>query len=112
MFGIVIFVTWFIDKTFLLAVVPTLFMAWGDGVTGVVRNLKYKKRTKAWEGSLAMLLVCIPIGTLMGLAGVVTGVVATLVERVEWFDDNLSIPLVSLGMLLPAVIFKINVPIP
>ncbi|HYB45058.1 MAG TPA: hypothetical protein VEC92_00915, partial [Nitrososphaerales archaeon] len=47
MFGTVVFVTWFIDKTFLLAVVPTLFMAWGDGVTGVVRNLKYKKRTKA-----------------------------------------------------------------
>jgi len=112
MFGTVVFVTWFIDKTFLLAVVPTLFMAWGDGVTGVVRNLKYKKRTKAWEGSLAMLLVCVPIGALVGLVGVLTGVVATLVERVEWMDDNLSIPLVSLGMLVPAFILKVTVPLP
>lgn len=112
MFGTVVFVTWFIDKTFLLAVVPTLFMAWGDGVTGVVRNLKYKKRTKAWEGSLAMLLVCIPIGALMGLVGVLTGVAATLVERVGWIDDNLSIPLVSLGILVPAFILKATVPFP
>ncbi len=112
MFGTIVFVTWFLDKTFLLAVVPTLFMAWGDGVTGVVRNLKYKKRTKAWEGSLAMLLVCIPIGALLGLVGVLTGVVATLVERVEWMDDNLSVPLVSLGILIPAFIFKVNLPLP
>jgi len=28
---------------------------------------------------------------------VITGAVATLVERVAWLDDNLSIPLVSLG---------------
>jgi dolichol kinase len=110
MFGTVVFVTWFIDKTFLLAVVPTLFMAWGDGVTGVVRNLKYKKRTKAWEGSLAMLLVCVPVGALLGLVGVITGVIATLVERVEWMDDNLSIPLVSLGILIPAYIFKVILP--
>jgi phytol kinase len=112
MFGTVVFVTWFLDKTFLLAVVPTLFMAWGDGVTGVVRNLKYKKRTKAWEGSLAMLLVCVPVGALLGLVGVITGVIATLVERVEWMDDNLSIPLVSLGILIPAYIFKVTIPFP
>jgi dolichol kinase len=99
------------DKTFLLAVVPTLFMAWGDGVTGVVRNLMYKKRTKAWEGSLAMLLVCVPVGALMGVVGILAGVVATAVERVERIDDNLSIPLVSLAVLIPAVIFKINLPI-
>jgi phytol kinase len=112
MFGTVVFATWFLDKTFLLAVVPTLFMAWGDGITGVVRNLKYKKRTKAWEGSLAMLLVCIPIGALLGLVGVLTGVVVTLVERVEWMDDNLSIPLVSLGILIPAYIFGLAAPFP
>jgi dolichol kinase len=111
MFGAVILVTWFLDKTFLLAVVPTLFMAWGDGVTGVVRNLKYKKRTKAWEGSLAMLLVCIPIGALLGLVGIITGIIVTLIERVEWMDDNLSIPLVSLGILIPSFILGLAVPI-
>lgn len=109
--GAAVLVTWFLDKTFLLAVVPTLFMAWGDGVTGVVRNLLYKKRTKGWEGSLAMLLVCIPVGALMGLAGVAAGVAATLVERVGAVDDNLSVPLVSLAILIPAFVFKINVPL-
>jgi len=111
MWGIAVFLTWFLDKTFLLAVVPTLFMAWGDGVTGVVRNLRYKKRTKAWEGSLAMLLVCIPVGTIMGLAGVLAGLVSTAMERVEWIDDNISVPLVSLGILIPAFVFKVNLPI-
>ena len=86
-------------------------MAWGDGVTGVVRNLIYKKRTQAWEGSLAMLLVCIPVGTLIGLAGVIAATPATVVERLEGFDDNISIPLVSLAILLPAYVFKVNLPL-
>jgi len=110
--GAAVFVTWIFDRTFLLAVVPTLFMAWGDGVTGVVRNLVHKKRTKAWEGSLAMLLVCIPVGALMGLAGILAGVAATAVERVDGLDDNISVPLVSLGVLIPAFVLKVTVPIP
>lgn len=109
--GLAVLLTWIVDNTFFLAVLPTLFMAWGDGVTGVVRNLIYKKRTKAWEGSLAMLLVCIPVGALMGLAGIVAGAAATAVERVEGFDDNISVPLVSLAILLPAYILKFNIPL-
>jgi dolichol kinase len=109
--GAAVLVTWIFDRTFLLAVVPTLFMAWGDGVTGVVRDLIYKKRTKAWEGSLAMLLVCIPVGTLMGIAGIVAGVAATAVERCEFIDDNISVPLVSLGVLIPAFVLKLNLPL-
>jgi phytol kinase len=111
MWGVAVFVTWFVDKTFLLAVVPTLFMAWGDGVTGVVRNLKYKRRTKAWEGSLAMLIVCIPVGALLGVVGILAGIAATAVERVGWIDDNISVPLVSLGILIPAFILKFSIPI-
>ena len=109
--GAAVLVTWMFDKTFLLAVVPTLFMAWGDGITGVVRNLIHKKRTKAWEGSLAMLLVCIPVGAMMGLAGVIAGVAATAVERVDGLDDNISVPLVSLGVLIPAFLLKVTVPL-
>jgi len=109
--GAAVLLTWFFDKTFLLAVVPTLFMAWGDGVTGVVRNLMYKKRTKAWEGSVAMLLVCIPVGMLMGVAGVIAGALSTLVERVEGIDDNISIPIISLCILIPAWAFNINLQI-
>jgi len=33
--------TWCIDRTFLLGVIPVLFMAYGDGITGIIRNLKY-----------------------------------------------------------------------
>jgi len=109
--GAAVLLTWFFDRTFLLAVVPTLFMAWGDGVTGVVRNLLYKKRTKAWEGSLAMLLVCIPVGMLMGVAGVVAGALSTAVERVEGIDDNISIPIVSLCVLIPAWALNFNLQI-
>jgi dolichol kinase len=72
----------------------------------------YKKRTKAWEGSLAMLLVCIPVGMLMGVAGVVAGALSTAVERVEGIDDNISIPVVSLCVLIPAWALNLNLPIP
>ncbi len=109
--GAAVLLTWFFDRSFLLAVVPTLFMAWGDGVTGVVRNLIYKKRTKAWQGSVAMLLVCVPVGALMGAAGVVAGVLSTAVERLEGIDDNISIPLVTLCVLIPAWALDLNVPI-
>lgn len=101
MWGIVILVGWFLDKSFWLGVIPALFLSFGDGVTGIVRNLKYKKRTKAWEGSLAMLICCSLIGGLkMGLPGILAAILATLVERTEIVDDNISIPLVSFLTLL------------
>jgi dolichol kinase len=109
--GAAVLLTWLVDRTFLLAVLPTLFMAWGDGVTGVVRNLMYKKRTKAWQGSVAMLAVCVPVGALMGIAGIVAGIAATGVERIEGVDDNISVPLVSLCILLPAFLLNATLPI-
>lgn len=100
MWGLVILIGWFFDKTFWLGVIPALFMSFGDGVTGIVRNLKYKKRTKAWEGSLAMLIVCLLIGLKMGWTGIAAAIFATIFERFEFIDDNISIPLVSLLILL------------
>lgn len=105
MWGLVILIGWFFDKTFWLGVIPALFMSFGDGVTGIVRNLKYKKRTKAWEGSLAMLFVCLLIGLKMGWAGIIAAIFATLFERFEFIDDNISIPLVSFLILLFFYIF-------
>ena len=100
--GFIIFFTWFIDRSFWLGVIPVLFMAYGDGITGVIRNLKYKKRTKAWEGTLGMLIICIIIGAKMGLIGVLAGIVCSLVERIEGIDDNITVPVAGLLILLPS----------
>jgi len=97
--GLVILAGWFIDRTFWLGVIPALFMSFGDGVTGIVRNLKYKRRTKAWEGSLAMLIVCVLIGLKMGWPGVIAAISATIFEKLEFLDDNISIPAVSFIIL-------------
>jgi len=100
MWGLVILAGWFFDKTFWLGVIPALFMSFGDGVTGIVRNIKYKKRTKAWEGSLAMFIVCALIaGLKMGLAGIIAALVATIFEKLEFIDDNISVPAISFIVL-------------
>ncbi len=43
MWGVSIAVLWILFNNPFLAVIPTLFMAFGDAVTGVVRNALYKK---------------------------------------------------------------------
>ena len=100
MWGLVILIGWFFDKSFWLGVIPALFLSFGDGVTGIVRNIRYRKRTKAWEGSLAMLIVCILIGFKMGWAGIIAALFATIFEKLEFIDDNISIPIVSFLILL------------
>lgn len=100
--GLIVFFTWYIDRSFWLGVVPVLFMAYGDGITGIIRNLKYNKRTKAWEGSAGMLVLCIIIGAKMGFAGIFAGIVCTLIERVENIDDNITVPAAGLFILLSA----------
>jgi len=100
MWGISILVGWYFDRTFWLGVIPVLFMSFGDGITGIIRNIKYKKRTKAWEGSLGMLIVCIMIGLRMGIAGIVAAIFATIIEKLDFMDDNISVPVVSLLILI------------
>lgn len=101
--GLIVLFTWYIDRSFWLGVVPVLFMAYGgDGITGVIRNLKYKKRTKAWEGTAGMLVLCIVIGAKIGFAGILAGVICSFVERVENIDENITVPASSLFILLAA----------
>jgi len=101
MWGLVILIGWFFDKSFWLGVIPALFLSFGDGITGIVRNLKYKRRTKAWEGSLAMLISCSLIGGIkFGFVGILAAVLATIFERFKFIDDNISIPIVSFLILL------------
>jgi len=105
MWGISILVGWYFDRTFWLGVIPVLFMSFGDGITGIIRNIRYKKRTKAWEGSVGMFLVCTIIGLRMGWAGILAAILATIVEKVmpidsNIMDDNIAIPIVSLITLI------------
>lgn len=103
--GLIILFTWYIDKSFWLGVIPVLFMAWGDGITGVIRNLKYNYRTKAWEGTIGMIVLDVLIGAKLGYAGIVAAILSAFVERIESIDDNVSVPLLSLAILLVSFIF-------
>lgn len=92
---------WLGDKW--LALVPVLFMAWGDSITGLVRGLVYGREVKGIWGSVAMGGVCVLIALLyhpywIGLTG---AVIATVVEKLSpiargWVDDNSLLTLSSL----------------
>jgi len=82
-----------------IGVLSALFLAWGDGLTGVVRYFVYKKRNKSIWGNVAMFLVCIPLAIIMngrvGYSGLIGAAFASIVEKFERIDDNISIPLGS-----------------
>ncbi len=93
-----------------VAVASLLFMAWGDGATGLVRWQVYRRPVKGLWGSLAMFCVCLAISWVFIRPlwiGIVASVVAVITEWafgdngvLKWADDNLAIPLVSMGAIL------------
>ncbi|AGA89370.1 hypothetical protein Thimo_0516 [Thioflavicoccus mobilis 8321] len=93
-----------------LAILPGLFMAFGDGVTGIVRNAVIRKRSKSPIGNVFMLIVCAPMGWVIGgMAdpaipewGLLAAVIATVVERYEFgvIDDNILITAAASATLL------------
>jgi len=105
MWGTIITLGWlFSGGDFLFGTIPVLFMSVGDAVTGIVRNLMYKKRTKSWWGNLVMALISVFVGTMLGYAGVLAGAAASVVEHFEFppIDDNVTVPLVSFVILILA----------
>ena len=90
-----------------LGTVPVLFMAFGDGITGIVRNFLFKKRTKHWSGNVAMFFLCAPMGYFIGpfyLAGIIAAAISSAVEHVERIgslviDDNVTVPLAAFAVL-------------
>lgn len=101
--GASIAVLWVITGDPKIAVVPALFIAFGDAITGVVRNMLFARRTKHWAGNLAMLPVTAILGYLYaGIPGLAAGIVAAVVERYEYppIDDNVLITLSSTLILL------------
>jgi len=98
--GLIMTLSWLLfDGNWWYGVIPVTYMAFGDSVTGVVRNIIYGRRTKAWVGNIAMALVTIPIGYMIfGLVGAIAGLVASIVEHFEVnpiIDDNLLVPFTS-----------------
>ncbi|MGQ9660298.1 MAG: hypothetical protein ACUVQI_02755 [Thermochromatium sp.] len=103
---------WILDDPW-LAILPALYMAFGDGVTGIARNALIRKRSKSLIGSVFMLIVCAPMGWIIGsLAqpaipewGLLSAVVATFIERHEFgpIDDNILITVSASVVLLIGV---------
>lgn len=93
-----------------LAIIPSLFMAFGDGVTGVVRNLVIKERSKSPIGNVFMFIVSAPLGWIVAgmgnpsipVWGLISASVASYVERYEFgpIDDNILITVFSTAVLL------------
>ena len=106
MWGIVIALGWLISGgNFWLGVLPVLFMSVGDAITGIVRNIIYKRRTKSWWGNLAMATFSIPLGAaFLGLAGAIAGAIASFIEHFESnpIDDNITVPLSAFLILILA----------
>ena len=108
MWGIVLTFGWFVSGgNFWFGVLPVLFMSVGDAITGIVRNMLYKRRTKSWWGNLAMALFSISIGATLGLAGIIAGALASVIEHFEFnpIDDNITVPASSFIILLLTKIF-------
>ncbi|ADM28388.1 phosphatidate cytidylyltransferase [Ignisphaera aggregans DSM 17230] len=96
--GISIAILWILLGDPYWAVIPALMISFGDAVTGIIRNIVFGYRTKHWIGNIGMAIVTIPIGYIYaGLAGIVSAVLSTIIERIELnpIDDNILITLVS-----------------
>lgn len=105
MWGVILTLGWIVSGgNFWFGVLPILFMAVGDAVTGVVRNALYKRRTKSWWGNLAMAAFSIPAGVILGIAGVIAGAIVSVVEHFEFgpIDDNITVPSISFLILVIA----------
>ena len=110
MWALAIFLLWFVFNDPWIAVIPPAFMAFGDGITGIVRNLAINERVKHPIGNVYMMGVCILIGyyfanmsEIDGLAiwGVIAAIAASVVEKFEIgpIDDNVLITISSVIVL-------------
>ena len=113
MWWVSISVLWWVIGDPWLAIIPSLFMAFGDGITGIVRNAVIRQRSKSPIGNVFMFLVSAPLGWFAANAGdpsipvwgVISAAVATIVERYEFgpIDDNILITLCASLVLLLGV---------
>jgi phytol kinase len=103
----------------LVALSSLLFMAWGDGVTGLVRWQVYHRPVKGLWGSVAMLFVCLLISWVFlkpFWIGAVASIAATMAEWtfgdlgfIKHFDDNWTVPLISMTVILGLMSLTANI---
>lgn len=99
--GVAVLVAWPFNVW--LAVFPLFLMSFGDGITGIIRGIRQRRRVKSWDGTIGFMAVSVPVGAaLFGGVGALTAFIAALVEKQGLLDDNISVPLVSLAILLAA----------
>ena len=83
-------------QNLIIALIPLLFMSFGDSATGLVRAITQNRQVKSWDGSLAMFLVCSIIGWFfLGIYGIIIAAIATIVERIPGIDDNITVPITT-----------------
>lgn len=103
MWGVTVFALWIVLGNPWAAIIPPIFMAFGDGITGVVRNALFRRRTKSLVGNVFMLAVTAPAGYFLAgavgipLWGLISAVVASYIEQYEFgpIDDNVLITVSS-----------------
>ncbi|KSW11556.1 hypothetical protein CF15_01595 [Pyrodictium occultum] len=99
--ALAVLVAWPFDVR--IAVLPLFLMSFGDGVTGIIRGIRQRRRVKSWDGTLGFLAVGLPAGlAMLGPVGGLAAAAAALAEKSGLVDDNISVPLVSLAILLAA----------
>lgn len=101
--GLILTAGWFFTGgNFWFGVIPIMFMALGDAITGLVRNAMFKRRTKSWWGNLAMAIVNTIIGMRLALPGVVAGLLSSIIEHFEFgpIDDNITVPISAFLILM------------
>jgi dolichol kinase len=101
--GLILTAGWlFTGGNFWFGVIPIMFMALGDAVTGLVRNAIFKRRTKSWWGNLAMAVVNVTIGLKLALPGVIAGLFSSVIEHFELgpIDDNITVPISAFLILM------------
>jgi len=109
MWGIAIFILWIILGNPWIAIIPPAFIAFGDGITGIIRNLAFKERRKHPIGNIYMMGVCIPIGYYFASGGipsipvwgVIAAIFASFFERYEFglIDDNILVASIATFIL-------------
>jgi dolichol kinase len=83
-------------QNLMIALIPLLFMSFGDSATGLVRAITQNRQVKSWDGSLAMFIVCSIIGWFfLGFYGIIIAAIAAMVERIPGIDDNITVPIVT-----------------